>query len=130
MKSFVFCVLTFLSAAWLSSAEPNQTGPLKVVTASWLGGAGEEQIVGAEVRDDQSLVLAINAAELKLGATTVTLGDATAPGAAPAEPKKPNKNAKPVDPNFSGHLVRLSLDGQKVLGVARFPAGAATLRKL
>ena len=75
-----------LSTLTLLSAEPNQTGPLKVITASWLGGAGEEQIVGAEVRDDQSLVLAINAAELKLGATTVTLGEAVAP---PAEPKKP-----------------------------------------
>ena len=67
MKTFLCCVVTVLSAAWLSSAEPNQTGPLKVITASWLGGAGEEQIVGAEVRDDQSLVLAINAAELKIG---------------------------------------------------------------
>ena len=111
------------------AVEPNQSGPLQVVTASWFGGAGDEQIVGADVRDDQSLVLAVNAVDLKLGAAPVALGEAVAP-AALAEGKKPNKNAKPADPNLAGHLVRLSIDGQKVLGIARFPAGAATLRKL
>ena len=58
------------------AVEPNQSGPLQVVAASWLGGAGDEQIVGADVRDDQSVVLAINAVELKLGAAPVALGEA------------------------------------------------------
>ena len=69
------------------AVEPNQSGPLQVVTASWLGGAGDEQIVGADVRDDQSLVLAVNAVDLKLGAAPVALGEAVAP-AALAEGKK------------------------------------------
>ena len=117
----------------MQSAEPNQSGPLKVITASWLGGAGEEQIVGVDVREDLSIVFAVNAVELKLGPSPVLLGEAVAaPTAAkPTDPKKPSKPGKSTaDPNLAGHLVRLSPDGQKVLGIARFPAGAATLRKL
>lgn len=112
------------------AAEPNQSGPLKVLTASWLGGAGDEQIVGADVREDLSVVLAINALELKLGPAPVLLGEATPPTPKAADPKKPSKNTKPTDPNLAGHLVRLAPGGQKVLGVARFPAGGATLREL
>ncbi len=130
MKHLWLFSLSLALAAHVHGAEPNQSGPLKVLTASWLGGAGDEQIVGADVREDQSVVLAVNAVELKLGPAPVLLGEATPPAPKAADPKKPNKNTKPTDPNLAGHLVRLSADGQKVLGVARFPAGGATLRKL
>ena len=125
-----FVASLWLTTTILSAAEPNQSGPLKVLTASWLGGAGEEQMVGVDVREDQSLVLAVNAVELKLGPSPVLLGEVVA-APAPAKPADPKKPGKPAaDPNLAGHLVRLAPDGQKVLGVARFPAGAATLRKL
>ncbi|MFM8468477.1 MAG: hypothetical protein ACKODH_00660, partial [Limisphaerales bacterium] len=130
MKRSWQSLLALALTALTLSAEPNQSGPLKVVIASWLGGAGDEQITGIEVREDQSLVLAVNAVELKLGPAPVQLGEAAAPVVPTADAKRPNKNAKPTDPNLAGHLVRLSLDGQKVLGVARFPAGGATIRQL
>ena len=122
--------LTF--SASISAAEPNQTGPLKIITASWFGGAGEERIIGAEIGVDQNVVLAVNGVDLKLGGKFTTLGDAAKPVApAPVDPnKKPTGGKAPPDPNTAGFIVRLSLDGQKVLSVARFAPGAATIQKL
>ncbi|NBR84526.1 MAG: hypothetical protein EBS84_04335 [Proteobacteria bacterium] len=126
---FAFGLL--LAATFLPAVEPNQSGPLKMLTASWLGGAGEEQIVAAEIGQDLSVVLAVNAVELNLSSKPVVLGQATPKPAATVDSKKPNKGGKPsADPNTAGFIVRLSLDGQKQLSAARFAPGTAKLLKL
>ena len=120
-----------LTSFAILAAEPNQSGSLKLITASWLGGAGEEQIVAAEIGNDQSVVLAVNAVDIPLSAKPVVLGQAAPKPAPTGDAKKPAKGGKPpADPAICGFLVRLSLDGQRLLSAARFGPGAAKLLKL
>ena len=99
---------------------PNQSGALKLVSASWLGGSANDSIVSAAVAPDGSIVLAGNAADLTIpGVTPVAWGQmGTLPAATP--PADPDAASQWVHPGTSGFIVRLAPGGQKVLSLARF----------
>ncbi|MFO0824341.1 MAG: hypothetical protein U0792_14710 [Gemmataceae bacterium] len=109
---------------------PDNTGPVKLLTASWLGGPQDDALVGVEVISG-AILLAGNTVDLPTsGATQVVLGptgELTKDWVQPV-PKKGQK--APSHPSTHGFIARLSLDGQKVLGLTRFGYGKATIRKL
>jgi hypothetical protein len=109
---------------------PDNAGPVKLLTASWFGGAFDDALVGAEIVPD-GILLAGNTVELPLpGVQPVVVGPAGALAKdwTPAPPKKGDKPAP--HPGTHGFVARLSLDGAKVVGLTRFGYGKATVRKL
>lgn len=123
------------SAEPTRETEPDNSGPVKLTTASWLGGPFDDQIVAVEIAPDSSIVLAGNGAAVQfpgvkptiLGAAG-TFDKAAAPPPPPTDPKK--KAPKWQHPSTHGFVVRLSADGTKVLSHTRFGYGAATVRKM
>ncbi len=136
----VTTVLLVLPAGLLAGGsaehpEPNQNGPLQLKTASWLGGPESDELVGVVVTADGAVVLAGNGADYQpAGVQAVTLGEpADVPEGTqpPAEARKGRpKGNDPAPAAGSGFLARLDASGTKVEWLARFPAGAVTLRKL
>lgn len=110
---------------------PNNRGPVRLITASWLGGKFEDEIVGVAIASDMTIWVAGNTVDLKLpGVESRVLGPA---GTLKADfvPETPKKGAKAKDhPSLHGFLVRISGDGQKALSLSEFGHGKATLRKL
>lgn len=113
---------------------PNNTGQVKLLTASWLGGPFDDEIVAAAIAADGTIVLAGNGIGLQFdNVKTASIGPAgifDKEAAPPSrDPKKKNR-AKWQHPSTHGFLVRLSPDGQKVLSCSRFGYGMATIRKM
>src|SRR3954470_475409 len=68
------------SAPAAKDVQPDNAGPYKVVTASWLGGEANDEIVGCGVAPDGSILLAGNSARLDFGAgKTTVIGTDPAP---------------------------------------------------
>ncbi len=89
----------------------DNSGPVKLVSASWLGGAGEDAFVAAAIDAAGNILLAGNGGEIgRPGPETVSLGG----GAIPSE---------------GGFVFAITPDGRRVLRLARFPANV-TLSKL
>ena len=118
------------SADPVPETAPDNSGPVKLLTASWFGGPFEDALVGVEIGAD-GILLAGNTVELPVpDVKPVILGPAgeLAKDWVPPPPKKGEKPAP--HPGTHGFVARLSADGQKVLGVTRFGYGKATIRKL
>lgn len=96
--------------------EPDQTGPFKVVTASWLGNGSNDALVGADIGADGSVLLAGNSVNLD-GPNVARLTAATGEPPRPDPKKKPDKNAP--EPGSSGFVARLLTDGKTVQNFAR-----------
>ncbi len=109
-----------------ASAEPNNAGLAKLVSASWIGGPGNDQIAGVAIDLAGDPILAMNATELNLkNLRPVVLSRAN--GVAPPDKKGGKQDKGALDPNAIGQLVTLSPDGQKVLNVSTIP-GATLLQ--
>ena len=115
-------------------AEPNNVGPVKLLTASWLGGAFDDEIVAAEIAPDMTIVLAGNAVDLQFADVkpTVIGPDAAFDKEAMPPPPDPKKKGQPkwTHTSTQGFVARLSSDGQKVVSYTRFGYGKATIRKM
>ncbi len=113
---------------------PDNAGLFKLVTASWLGGPFDDELVAAAIAPDGTIILAGNGVELPFPAVTpAVIGPAGAfDKAAAPPPPDPKKKGQPKwrHPSTHGFVVRLAADGQKVLGLTRFGYGSATVRKM
>ncbi len=112
---------------------PNNTGPLRLLTASWLGGPFDDEITAAAFAPDGTLVLAGNGVGLRFaGVEDALIGPAGVfdKEAAPPPAAKTGKRPRWQHPSTCGFVVRLSADGQKVLSHSHFGHGLATIRKM
>lgn len=108
---------------------PDNTGPVKVVSASWLGGASDDEIVGTGVGLDGSIILAGNSADLpSFGTTWNILGPSRASSLAATTAIPGSKDGQHLNPY--GYVIRLSPDGQNILSASRFGAGSASIRSM
>lgn len=111
----------------VEEAQPDNSGPVKLVAASLLGGSLDDEIVAADIAPDKTIVLAGNTVDLKpAGAPETLLG----PAGQLAEAAPPAGAKKWLHPSTFGFLLRLGLDGTTVKSYSRFGYGMATLRKL
>jgi len=111
-------------------AEPNNSGPVSLISASWLGGPGDDEITGAGIAKDGTIFLAGNGVGVKLpGAVPVVLDTASFGSDASAGAGKPEDNVGGF-PNATNFLAHLSGDGQKVIGLSQFTQGAVSIKKL
>ena len=85
----------------------DNSGPVKLVTASWFGGSGTDVLVSAAIGPDSNIILAGNGGPVT-GAPTVQYGE-------PSEQ--------------DGFLVKLGDEGKSVVRLGRFPTGV-TLKKI
>src|ERR1043165_62668 len=129
---FLFAVLTVLVAGNAGTAQenkPSNAGLAKLLTATWLGGTGDDELVAAVIAPDMTLVLAGNAVDFQpAGVKAIVLGPAGMFDAKATDPKK--KGQKWVHPSTHVFILRLSIDGQKVISYTRFGHGMAVVRKL
>lgn len=113
---------------------PNKSGPVQLLTVSWLGGPFDDEIMAVAFAPDGTLILAGNGAGLPFDRTRAALiGPAgTFDKEAAPPPTDPMKTNRPrwQHPSTHGFLVRLSPDGQKILGYTHFGHGMATIRKM
>lgn len=114
---------------------PDRPDQGEVTTASFLGGAGNEWLVGGDFLPDKTLVLAGNVAGpvFDLGVAPVILGTDGAPPA-PFERVK-NKRGEIIPPSWTaggvtGFLVRMSPDYKRVVSVARLPWESASITSI
>ena len=129
MPIFVLISCVNSNSVVAGDAKPDNSGPAKLLTASWLGGFGDDDLVAAAIAPDMTMVLAGNTVDLTLPAVSATiLGPTGTLDATAADPMK--KGTKWVHPSTHGFILRLSIDGQKVLSYSRFGHGQATIRKL
>jgi hypothetical protein len=113
---------------------PDNSGPVGLLTASWLGGPFDDELLAAAIAADGTIWLAGNSAHLgSLSEQMKVVGpegkfDA---GAAPPPPDQ-SKKKQPEwrHPSTHGFVVRLSSDGRRILGGTRFGYGLATVRRL
>jgi len=105
-----------------AASQPNSTGPVSLICASWLGGAGDDEITGVGIAKDGTIFLAGNSSSgLNLpGAVPVALDSASA-GAPPSGGSTPSVT------NF---LLQLSGDGQKVIGLSQFTQAKVDIKRL
>ncbi len=121
-----------LPGAAVEQVEPDNSGPVKLMCASWLGGPGHDELVGAAISPDMKVILAGNGSRYQpAGVTPVQLNTGDLLAAVNSMARKVlNKRAAAGDQgNTSGFVARLSLDGKKVLSYARLPEGT-TIRKM
>lgn len=115
-------------------AVPDNRGPLEVVTASWLGGPFDDELLAAAIAADGTIWLAGNSAHLgSLSERMKVVGpegkfDAVAAPPPPGRSKK--KQPEWRHPSTHGFVVHLSGDGRRILGGTRFGYGLATVRRL
>jgi hypothetical protein len=115
----------------VEEAVPNNTGPVKLLTASWLGGPFDDEIVSTAITSDMSIVLAGNTVDLQFaGIKPVVIGPAGMFDKAAEAPSDPKKKKNWRHPSTHGFVVRLSPDGQKILSYTSFGYGVATIRKM
>jgi hypothetical protein len=113
--------------------EPDNGGPFQVVTASWLGGPFDDELVAADIAPDLTVVLAGNGVDPKFAGVEPTvfgkLGELK--DAAPPPPDPKNQKSSPWrHPSTHGFIVRLSPDGTRVLSHSRFGYGAAVIKRM
>ncbi len=109
-------------------SEPANTGPVKLVAASWFGGNEDDEFTSAAIAGDGSIVLVGNSNALPAGVNAVEMGRAEALGeSAPSTSKDPGKGDRV---GATGFILRLSEDGQKMKAAWRLPLGVATIRKI
>lgn len=124
--------LLILAVPFASAADPDNSGPAKLKTLSWLGGPGRDEVLGVAVTPELDVLVAGNAVNLTLpGVKPAILGpDGTFDKDAAPPPPDPKKKTDWTHPSTHGFVARLDADGSKVLGYTRFGYGKATLRKL
>jgi hypothetical protein len=128
-QGILFFAAALMGVSSAAAQGPSNTGPAKLLTASWLGGFGDDELVAVAIAPDMTIVLAGNTVDLSLpGVKTTVLGPAGTLQKDAADPNK--KGQKWVHPSTHGFVIRLSIDGQKVLSCTRFGYGMATVRKL
>jgi len=109
---------------------PNNSGPVKLVSASWLGGQVEDEIVGVAITSGKNILLAGNGIGVTVpGPIPKILGQADTSGAPAPAPAKEKPNATD-SPDATGFIAMLTADGQRATAFSQFPAGGATLKKL
>jgi RNA polymerase sigma factor (sigma-70 family) len=92
-------------------------GPLRLVTLATLGGRGDDEIVGVGIAPDHDLLIAGNTNGYAPAGVAATVLGADAP-------------ARGGEADRHGFIARLSPDGRRVLGFARFGRGLATIAGL
>ena len=114
----------------VKESKPDNSGPVKVLAASLLGGDFSDEIVSAAIAPDKSIVLAGNAVDLKAPGGKEIVNEAK--GAVPkVEPPTDPKKAKDWrHPGTFGFVLRLDMDGKTVKSFLRFGHGAAVVRKM
>ena len=105
--------------------QPDNAGPLKLITASLLGGGSEDEIVAAAFAPDGSILLAGNAVDLHPRGVMETFW--TSRGAPPIE-LPPTGLRRGRHPGTYGFVLRLTPDGRSAQSFYRFAAGDAILR--
>jgi hypothetical protein len=117
----VFAAGLHATGAMVRKVDPNTAGPAKLICASPYGGKGIDEIVGAGVLTDGSIVLAGNAnlTELKKGKGRGFLLRLTAAGGSV-------KADKPI--SLSGHIRRMKIDPAGNICVLVEDAGVYLLR--
>jgi len=105
-------------------------GPIELVAASFLGGSFDDEIVGAGIGGDGSVVLAGNSVDLPLRGARLTLFGPPGELRAAEPPSDPKKAKGWVHPGTFGFVARLSPDGKEARSLARFGHGVATLKKM
>jgi hypothetical protein len=100
--------------------EPSNSGPVKLVAASWLGGPDSDEIIGVTLAPDGTITLGENGIDIKVSGITPTVlgrsaGDAVVPVGNPK--KKSQEKASPA----TGYVIRLSADGSKISGITELP---------
>jgi hypothetical protein len=128
MLRIVCIVMLAASAAHgadaLEPSQPDNAGPVKLLTASVLGGQGDDEIVAVAVAPDGTIVLAGNTLDLPLDEKPVVLGpDGPVEDAAPPAGKAKGWR----HPSTCGFVARLAPDGLSVRGWMRLGHGAATI---
>jgi hypothetical protein len=122
-----------IAAGPARDAGPNSAGPVKLLTASWLGGPFDDEIVAAGIATDMSIVLAGNTVDLQLAdikPTVIGPAGSLDKGATPPPASKNKGNSVWRHPSTHGFIVRLSPEGHRVLSYTRFGYGTATIRKM
>jgi hypothetical protein len=110
---------------------PDNSGPVKLLTASWLGGKFDDDIVGVAIAADGGIWLAGNTVDLALPEIKPTLLGPAGTLQTNFTPAPPKKGAKAEGhPSMHGFLARLAADGQKAESMAEFGYGKATIKKL
>jgi hypothetical protein len=120
-------VSVFLVTMSRADVKPNDAGPYKVVAASWIGGVGEDELVGAAILPDGTLLVAGNSeGYAPAGESVRHLSTASLPASDSPTPsaKKGKGDSKQKG---SGFVARLSADGSKLLSLADM-AGSRIVR--
>jgi hypothetical protein len=105
--------------------EPNNSGAYQIVSASWLGGSSQDEIIGVAVSPSKEIVLAGNTfgwSPDKISSVELCPGNRATNSSSDSDLQK---FKKPY-----GFIMRLSLDGKHVLGLSRFSQELGSLRKL
>ncbi|MEI7765860.1 MAG: hypothetical protein WCJ97_00325 [Phycisphaerae bacterium] len=114
---------------------PARADQAEVVTASFLGGAGNEWLIGGDFLPDKTLILAGNVAGpvFDLGVKPTILGNDGTPPAEFARTKDKKGGNNPASwavPGVTGFLVRMSPDYKKVVSVSRLPWDSAAITSI
>lgn len=114
-----------LPADPLSEAQPDNSGPLKLVTASLLGGGFDDAVAAAGFARDGSILLAGNAVDYRPRGIPENLWS---PRGALSAAEQPAGTRRWKHPGSYGFLLRLTPDGRTPLSFSRFGFGDALLR--
>lgn len=114
---------------------PARADQAEVVTASFLGGAGNEWLIGGDFLPDKTLILAGNVAgpNFNLGVKASILGTDNAPPAEFVHAKNKKGNPEPASwavPGVTGFLAIMSSDYKKVVSVTRLPWDSAAITSI
>ncbi len=102
-------LLAVPTGAFAVPSEPNQSGPLQVLAAGWLGGSGNEELVDTAILPDGRILLAGNGELLEQpGVTATALGGESEGGG-------------------DGFVAMLSPDGGEMVALLTMPAEAKKL---
>ncbi len=104
------------------------SGVAQLLSATPLGGAGDDEVVAVGIAPDWSILVAGNCVDLPLAGVPDTLiGPAgTRVDPPPADPKTKGR----PQPSSHGYILRLTSDGRKALALTRFGYGAATIQQM
>jgi hypothetical protein len=105
--------------------EPNNSGAYQIVSATWLGGSSQDEIIGIAISPTKEIVLAGNTSGWNPGISNSVDLCPEGRAANSASNSDRQKFKKPY-----GFIMRLSLDGKQVLGFSRFSQEMGLIRKL